>query len=107
MTWQIIIMEKELEGKLLYPNMSISDIFTQNSSYIWIIVQLLLSPTTTEKRKMVEDKEDEVQAKKKRLQEDKQKIQYLIKNLESINTNDEKFTVPVLPESDKSTVIYK
>ncbi|RGB28092.1 hypothetical protein C1646_673495 [Rhizophagus diaphanus] len=61
------------------------------------------------KRKMVEDEDDEVRAKKERpqlLHEDKAKIQHLIKNLQNINTSDKVFTVPALPKSDTATTIF-
>ena len=43
------IIIQELEGKLLYPNIGIGDIFTQDSGDIRIIVQPPLSPATTGK----------------------------------------------------------
>ncbi|CAG8681985.1 6640_t:CDS:2 [Funneliformis caledonium] len=64
------------------------------------------------KRKIVKDEEDENNRNINVLTliipfPDKQKIRYLIKNLQSINTNDRKFTVLALSGSDKSTVVYK
>ncbi|CAB4445160.1 unnamed protein product [Rhizophagus irregularis] len=78
-------------------------------SYIYILVQSPLLTTTDSKRKVEDLKEN--QAKKEKLEQeqeeqDKKKIRYLINSLLTINIDSKEFTVPALPGSKKSTVIY-
>ncbi|PKC08480.1 hypothetical protein RhiirA5_376240 [Rhizophagus irregularis] len=119
------IIIQELGGELLYPNMDIDNIFMQDSKDIQIIVQLPSLPATTGKRKMVEDEEDEFQAKKEKLkrirfhipagilrgslemhQQDEEKFRNLVNSLPNINIQDKVFKIPRLPGDNEDTYIY-
>ncbi|CAB4446157.1 unnamed protein product [Rhizophagus irregularis] len=119
------IIIQEFGGELLYPNMDIGDIFTQDFKDIQIIVQLPSSPATTGKRKMVENEKDKFQAKKEKLkriqfyipvgslreslemhQQDEEKFQNLVNSLPNINIQDKMFKIPRLPGDNGDTYIY-